>query len=194
MAFNINTDGLMKLSTAKKVLMLIGVNAVIIAGIYWFLTAPKYEEIARLKADYVKLVGKLNDSRIIASDIPKYRAEKLELEKKLQSAVAQLPNEKELPNLIDSISDVGEKAGLTLLLFKPGREVNKGFYADIPIRMAVEGRYESLYDFSAKVGSMSRIVNLSGMKVVSVGHRERIPVLKASFTATTFRFVNPSGK
>ena len=190
MAFKINTDAVMKLSTGKKVLILVGINVAIVAAIYWFMTAPKYAEITKLKAEYAQLINKLNESRMIASDIPKYRAEKVELEKKLQSAVAQLPNQKEIPDLIDSISNVGEKAGLKLLLFKPGREVNKGFYADIPIKMAVEGRYESLYDFSRKIGTLPRIVNLSDLKVTSSGHQERIPTLKANFTATTFRFVD----
>ena len=196
MVFKLNTDAVMKLATGKKVLILVGINVAIVAAIYWFMTAPKYEEITKLKSEYAQLINKLNESRMIASDIPKYRAQKVELEKKLKNAVAQLPNQKEIPDLIDSISDVGEKAGLTLLLFKPGREVNKGFYANIPIKMAVEGRYESLYDFSKKIGALPRIVNLSGMKITSVGHQERIPILKATFTATTFRFVKakPGGK
>ena len=190
MAFNLSVDGLLKLSSSKKVLILLGVNVVIVALIYSSLTVPQFNEVRRLNSQYSQLVGQLEENRMIASDIPKYKAEKLELESKLESAVAQLPNKKELPNLIDSISNVGEKSGLTLLLFKPEAELNKGFYAEIPIKMAVEGMYESLYDFSAKVGSLSRIVNLSGMKVASTGHKQRVPVLKASFTATTFRFVN----
>src|SRR3972149_11183756 len=108
---------------------------------------------------------------------------------KLKVAVAQLPNEKEIPDLIDSIHASSEKSGLKILLFRPGRDVNKGFYAEIPVNMSVEGRYESLYDFSLKVSKLPRIVNLSGMDIVSQGHRNRVPVLKAEFVATTFRFI-----
>ena len=55
--------------------------------------------------------------------------------------------------------------------------------------MTVEGRYESLYEFSQKIGALPRIVNLGGMDIKSLGHRNRVPLLKADFTATTFRFI-----
>jgi len=126
---------------------------------------------------------------VIAADIPKYRKEKEELEKLLQAAVAQLPNEKEIPDLIESISRAGEKAGLKILLFRPGKEAAKGFYAEVPVNMAVEGKYESLYEFSAKVGNLPRIVNIENMSITSLGHKNQVPMLKANFVATTFRFI-----
>jgi len=55
--------------------------------------------------------------------------------------------------------------------------------------MSVEGRFESLFDFSVKVGNLPRIVNLTSMDIISRGHKNRIPDLKADFVATTFRFI-----
>ena len=107
----------------------------------------------------------------------------------LKAAVAQLPNDKEIPDLIESISRAGVKSGLKVLLFRPSAEVPKGFYAEVPVTMSVEGRFESLYEFSAKVGEMPRIVNIAGMDINSTGHKNRVPMLKANFVATTFRFI-----
>jgi type IV pilus assembly protein PilO len=189
MAFKINIDSIIKLPLLKKVIILAAINIVILGAVYWFLTGPKYEEINRLNVELQTLAEKLNENRVIAADIPRYLREKEEMEAKLEKAVAQLPNEKEIPDLIDGISDAGKKAGLKILLFKPGREISKGFYADIPVNMSVEGRYESLYDFSVKVGSLPRIVNLSGMNITSAKDSGRVPLIKASFVATTFRFI-----
>lgn len=189
MAFKINIDSIIKLPLLKKVVILAVINVVILGAVYWFLTGPKYEDISRLNGELRSLAVKLNENRVIAANIPKFLRDKEEMEAKLKKAVAQLPNEKEIPDLIDGISDAGRKAGLKILLFKPGREVARGFYADIPVNMSVEGRYESLYDFSAKVGSLPRIVNLSGMKISSTEKKNRIPMIKASFVATTFRFI-----
>ncbi len=189
MAININIESVLKLPLLKRVLILAGINFFIVAFVYWLLIGPKYDDVKRLKTGLQDLTAKLNENRTIAADIPKFEHEKEELEKKLKAAVAELPNEKEIPDLIDSISRAGEKAGLKILLFKPGVEVPKGFYAEVPVNMSVEGRFESLYDFSVKIGKLPRIVNISNMDVESQGHKNRVPILKASFVTTTFRFI-----
>ncbi|MBI5493330.1 MAG: type 4a pilus biogenesis protein PilO [Deltaproteobacteria bacterium] len=185
----INLDSVIKLPLPKRIMILAAVNIVIVGAVYWFLIGPKYTEVKGLRGQLQELNVKLTENRLIAADIPKYIHDKEEMEDKLRNAVAQLPNEKEIPDLIDSISSAGEKSGLKILIFKPGKEVKKGFYAEVPVSMSVEGKFESLYDFSDKVGHFPRIVNISGMDILSTGHRNRVPVLKASFTATTFRFI-----
>lgn len=193
MALNLNLDTILKLPLPKKLLILAGINIVIIGAIYWFLTGPKHEEIKQLDVKKTELVEKLDENRKIAADIPRYQKEKEEMEAKLRQAVAQLPNEKEIPDLIDAISEAAEKAGLKIQLFKPGREISRGFYADIPVNMTVEGRYESMYDFSVKISNLPRIVNLSGIDVRTIKLQKREPVLNANFVATTFRFVPTQG-
>jgi type IV pilus assembly protein PilO len=185
----INLDSVLKLPIAKRVLVLLVINVAVAGLVYWFLTGPKYDEVKVLKGQLQELTAKLVENRQIAADIPKYIHEKEEMEAKLAAAVAQLPNAKEIPDLIDGISSSAEKSGLKILIFRPGREVPKGFYAEVPVKMTVEGRYESLYEFSEKIGNLPRIVNLGGMNIISMGHKNRVPMLKADFTATTFRFI-----
>jgi type IV pilus assembly protein PilO len=188
----INLDSVLKLPLAKRVLILLAINVAVGGLVYWFLTGPKYGEIKKLNVELEQLTAKLVENRQIASDIPKYIREKEEMEAKLEAAVAQLPNAKEIPDLIDGISSSAERSGLKIQIFRPGKEVPKGFYAEVPVKMTVEGKYESLYEFSGKIGNLPRIVNLGGMNIVSTGHKNRVPVLKADFTATTFRFIPQS--
>ncbi|MFQ5736634.1 MAG: type 4a pilus biogenesis protein PilO [Thermodesulfobacteriota bacterium] len=189
MAIKLNLDTIMKQPLSRRIIILAAINIAIIGIYYWFLIGPTYDEIKGLREQNQSLQTKLNDSRVIAANIPRYRKEKEELEEKLKAAVAQLPNEKEIPDLIDSISRAGEKAGLKILIFRPVKEKNRGFYAEVPVNMSVEGSYESLYDFSAKVSSLPRIVNIENMSILSLGHKNKVPVLKANFVATTFRFI-----
>ncbi len=189
MALSDKFDSLLKLPLSKKIAILVVVNIIIAGGIYWFITGPKIDEVRQMRTEMAKLSVKLEESRRVASDLPRYIKQKKELEARLSEAVARLPNEKEIPDLIDAISNAAKKSGLKILLFKPLREVKKGFYAELPINMSVEGRFESLYDFSVKVGNLPRIVNLTSMNVISMGHKNRTPELKADFVATTFRFI-----
>ena len=189
MAIKLNIDSIMRLPLSRKIIILAAINVVIIGLFYWFLIGPKYAQINGLEEQDQNLQVKLTENRIIAADIPKYRKDKEDMEALLNAAVAQLPNEKEIPDLIESISRAGEKSGLKILLFRPGKEVGRGFYAEVPVNMSVEGRFESLYEFSAKVGNLPRIVNMESMSITSLGHKNRVPVLRANFVATTFRFI-----
>lgn len=185
----INIDAILKLPLSKKAAIVAGVNAAIIAAIYFLLIGPTHDEVKKYRTELHALNEKLAENRQIAADIPKYLQEKADMEERLQKAVAQLPNDKEIPDLIDSISSAGSTSGLNIQIFKPGREAPKGFYAEIPVNMSVEGRYESLYNFSVKVGSLPRIVNLGSMDISSAGYKNRMPNIKATFVATTFRFI-----
>lgn len=185
----INLDAIIKLPLSKKIGILGAANAVIAGLIGYLLIYPQVEDGLKLRKDLHEVNEKLVNSRQIAGDIPRYLQEKQDMIDRLKKAEDQLPKEKEIPDLIDSISAAGLKSGLNILLFRPGREVPKGFYAEIPVSMQVEGRYESLYEFSAKVGAMKRIVNLGSMDISTSAIKNRAPVIKANFNATTFRFL-----
>ncbi|MBI5562587.1 MAG: type 4a pilus biogenesis protein PilO [Deltaproteobacteria bacterium] len=187
---NINLDVVMKLPLNKRVGILAGANAVLAALIAWFLTWPAYSQGAVHRVQLADLSNKLVKDRRIAADIPKYLREKKEMEDSLVKALTQLPNDKEIPDLIDSIATSAQRAGFKILLFKPEKEAPKGFYAEVPVTMKVEGKFESLYDFTNKVGGLPRIVNIGAMNIDSAGHNARhVPMLKADFVATTFRFI-----
>lgn len=188
----IKYDSLLKLPLSKKILVVAGVNIVIAALFYQLLLKPQIDQIGNLTANLSELTAKVADNRRIASDIPRFQREKADLEEQLRKSLAQLPNEKEIPNLIDSISEAARKSGLKIDLFKPAEGSIKGFYAEIPVEMEVEGTFESLYEFCVKVGALPRIVNIQGMNAglsdVSVTVS---PKVKAKFVAMTFRFVSP---
>jgi type IV pilus assembly protein PilO len=195
MAIDLKLDTIMKLSLAKRLLILGAINLLIAGIFYQFLLVKKTEEIAKLDGELQELEVKLNESRIIARDIPLFEKQKADLEEKLKAAVSHLPNEKEIPDLIDSISQAGRDSGLKILLFKPLGEVPRGFYAEVPVSMKVEGEYEGIFEFSDKVSELPRIVNIGNMKISSdkKSLMSRTPLLSADFVVTTFRFIPGKG-
>lgn len=195
MAIELKLDTILKLPLSRRLLILAVINVLLAGLFYQFILSPNHDNIVDSKVELENLTAKLTESRMIARDIPKFEQEKRDLEDKLKAAVAQLPNEKEIPDLIDSISDAGRKAGLKILLFKPLAEVPKGFYAEVPVKMTVEGSFESLFLFTHKVGKLPRIVNISGI-TIDLPRKQltsRKPTLTASFIATTFRFIPGKG-
>ncbi|MDT8441836.1 MAG: type 4a pilus biogenesis protein PilO, partial [Desulfuromonadales bacterium] len=69
-------------------------------------------------------------------------------------------------------------------------EVPKGFFAEVPSQLALEGSYHDIALFAQAVGELSRIVNISNLDLSGpkiVGDRA---ILKISCKVTTFRFID----
>jgi len=125
----------------------------------------------------------------IADELPKFKKEMEELNNQLKEALAALPNEKEIANLLESISDAAKTARLDVLTFKPGKETPKGFYAELTIDMKVEGGYGSIISFFEKVAGLPRIVNINALNISSGKEARGDIMLSATFLATTFKFL-----
>lgn len=187
----VKLDAVMKLPLSKKIIIIAGVIIAIAALFYQLLLKPQTTEIGSLTIGLAELTVKVEENRRIAADIPRFQKEKAELEEQLKKALSQLPNEKEIPNLIDSISESARKSGLKVILFQPGQETPRGFYSDIPVNMEVEGTFESLYDFCVKVSELPRIVNVQNISTnLATNAISSNPTVKAQFVTLTFRFVS----
>lgn len=189
MKIKINTDVILKRPPLQRGLILVVFNIIIAAIGYFLLISPTIEEAAKLTEELDKLTAKIEESRTIAADIAKYKREMAALELKLVEALSKLPNEKEIPDLLESISDAVKEVGLDVFLFKPGKIRKKGFYAEVPVSMTVSGGYESLYEFSDRMAKLPRIVNIGSLKITGPKKGGFSPKLETNLVVMTFMFV-----
>ena len=96
-----------------------------------------------------------------------------------------LPEKEEISSLLTGISQSGQQAGLDFLLFQPQGDVNKNFYAEIPVSIRVEGGYHSVAQFFDKVANLSRIVNIRNIQI----SRDKSGALVTSCEAVTYKFI-----
>ncbi len=190
MAIKINPDILLKRSLVQRILILVVIDLFIAFLGYYFLISPTIDEVADLNQKLSSLNADIQEKRIIASDIEKFRQEKAALEATLAKYLEKLPNEKEIPDLIDSVSQAVKDVGLKIFLFKPNPERPKGFYAEVPIQMKVQGGFESFYEFCDKISKLPRIVNIENM---AIKVKDESGSMESTFTVTTFRFI-PEGQ
>jgi type IV pilus assembly protein PilO len=109
----------------------------------------------------------------------------------LKEAVAQLPDTKEIPDLLSNISSVGRDAGLEIAQFRQREEVLRDFYAEVPVEVRVRGTYFQVEGFFNEVSRLTRIVNVSDVGMKSPSTASEDPVrLETSLSATTFRFLD----
>jgi type IV pilus assembly protein PilO len=160
---------------------------VLLAGLFvYFVYIPKTEEIATTREEIAKLQQKLNQAVVRARALKKFEAEYAEVDAQFQEALRLLPNTKEIPSLLKSITQLGTDSQLEFLLFSPQKERAQDFFMEIPVSIEVSGTYNNVAIFFDKVGQMERIVNI--LNVSMTPQKERSTTVTTRFDAVTYRF------
>jgi len=178
-----------KLPKAARAGVLAGVVALIGAGYFFGVYQARSEELKGLRAKELELQRKLTEVRSIAANIAAFEAEIQDLEVKLNAALRQLPNEKQLEVLLTDISNLGKTAGIEIKSFKREDERVHDFYAEVPISVAFEGRFHDIARFFDLVSRLPRIVNMGSIQMSVASQTDLDTRLKVTGTATAFRFV-----
>lgn len=182
-------DKILKLPNKQKIGILVAVLVIEAIVLTYFLYLPKHKVLIDLKAQHQTLQAEVEEKTKIANNLPKIQKEYNDLNIELEKALTELPNSKEIPSLLTSITSTGKNAGLDFLVFRPRAEVVKDFYADVPVDITVYGSYYSVANFFAAVANLPRIVNIANVEFVEVKSVNNRMMAKVNCLATTFRFL-----
>jgi type IV pilus assembly protein PilO len=171
----------------------LGAVALIACGLtaanYFLFVSPDLEQIQRQHAALRQLEDELIQKQSIANNLAQFKHEKEILERRLQQALTELPNEANIDELIRSFAEVATKSGLTINDIQPQAEQRQSFYASIPIVMAVNGNYHEVGVFLDSLSKLARIVNVTNIKMGSPKMSGEKLAISAQYVATTFRFL-----
>jgi len=189
-------DSILKLPTPKKVLILAGILVAIAALYVYALIIPIQDDLKVLKRELGKLEAELSTNKAIASELPKFNEQVAKLNEELNKAIAQLPSEKEIPDVLKTISSLGKESGLEFTLFRPKPEDPQQFYAKVPIELVAIGNYHNVGMFFDKVSKLPRIINVIDFNMVRAKDAKDIKgrgdpelLLKTSCMINTYRFI-----
>jgi type IV pilus assembly protein PilO len=146
-------------------------------------------KIARAVKDQEKLDREFIEKTAIANNLNQFRREKELLESKLKQALSELPEEKNIDELLQMFQDRAVKAGLEIATIEPQPPRTEGFYAAIPIPMTVNGNFHEIATFFDSLGRLQRIVNVSDISLDSPKDVSGKMIVSAKFLVTTFMFV-----
>ncbi len=180
------------LSRVQRILICVGVFFILGGGFFYLIYMPKSTKINELKQEYENLQIKLTKARAAARNLKKFEKQYKEAQVKFKIALQLLPDKKEIPSLLAGISKSGKDSGLEFILFQPGAEVSRDFYAEIPVNIQINGGYHNLAMFFDRVGRLSRIVNILNIKMQTSRGKGAQGGLSASCVAMTYRFLEAS--
>src|SRR5919106_3854342 len=99
---------------------ILAVVIMLLAGLdYSFLYEPRAAQIGKLNDDIANAQNEKNLKQQKAANLAALQKEIRELDARLKEAVAQLPNKREIPDLLSSISNKARESGLEIVLFRP---------------------------------------------------------------------------
>jgi type IV pilus assembly protein PilO len=148
------------------------------------------DKIRRTAQQQAQLDKEYIEKTAIANNLNQFRREKELLEQQLNEALAELPEDKKIEDLLQLFQDRAIKAGLKIGSIEPKPPVTERFYAKIPIPMTVTGNYHEIATFFDSLGRMRRIVNVSEVSLDSPKDVSGKIVLSGRFLVTAFMFVD----
>jgi len=169
-----------------RVVILIGLLLLLLASAWWFGWSNQLDELESKAQQETKLKEEWLDKKKQAVNLDEYRNQLVEIDRSFGALLRQLPNKAEMDAMLIDINQAGVGRGLQFELFKPGNEVVKDFYAELPITIKLVGNYHDLGAFSGDIAKLSRIVTLNDIDI-STG---KDGVLAMTTVAKTFRYLD----
>jgi type IV pilus assembly protein PilO len=183
-------ESLENLEPSRKLMIAIGVPLLLLLAYYFFIVSPRTVRTAELAAHIEDMEQERAQKAFEAEQMPERQKEVDALDKQLKFALTRLPDEKEIPELLSSISNLGRDSGLEILVFRQLPEGYQEFYAEVPVEMQVRGNYHQVAQFLDRVGKLDRIVNVSNIVLKAPKTVDESVQLDVNSRVTTFRFLS----
>ncbi len=171
----------------QKLTFLLAVFVLILAAYFYLGWMPLQEAITKQESQLQLQKMMLLKNQRMAHNLARKQEEYAKLEKQLKVALNMLPKKSQIPDLLENVSWAGKDSGLEFKMFKPGRDVTRQIYAEVPVTFNIGGSFRQLLTFLKRVGEMPRIVDVKNL-VLKKGNAGNM--LSISGQAVTYRFVD----
>ena len=186
---DLSMDNLGTWPAPVKAMVWILMFAAILAGGYFMVVKSQQEVLERSQQKEIELRALYERRAEEAANLEAYRVQMAEIEKNFGVLLGQLPEDTEVPGLLDDISNVGVTNGLALDFIGLKPEQRKEFYVELPITIEATGTYHDFGAFVSGVSSLPRIVTLHDFTVVREKSKgNKAGELKMEVLAKTYRY------
>lgn len=183
-------DRFFELENRQRAMAVAGILAVVFGTYWYFVYSGRRAETASVTAKISDLRQQRDAKQKLVANMGELQETVRELGAQLKQAEAQLPDSKEIPDLLSSVSSAGRDAGLEVISFRQRQEQLKDFYAEVPVDVTVRGNYHEVASFFDRVGKLDRIVNVSDIVMQTPKREGDEMIVDTLCSATTFRFLD----
>lgn len=152
--------------TRRVKLVMAGLLCILILALgYNFIIKEQTQLLESVQRKEPQLKQNFMEKKALAINLDAYKAQMVEATETFEVLKSQLPNESEIPDLLEDMTQVGLQRGLQFEQIKPGNTIAKDFYAEKLVNIKVNGEYHQIASFISDVAALPRIINVDNFKL-----------------------------
>lgn len=162
-------------------------------GTYSFVIKTEIPMLERVQLEEQELRTTFEQKQRRAANFDAYVEQLAQIEETFGTMRRQLPAETEVPELLVDISQTALGAGLQEELWEQSPEIQRDFYAELPIKVRYQGGYHELANFVSGVALLPRIVTLHNISIQPESEDDPESLILEA-TAKTYRYLEENSE
>ncbi len=159
---------------------------------FFFYFKPQNVKLKALTAERVKVEAEVQNLKQKKRELDKIEADIVAMTAKLKTLEVNIPQRKEIADILRQIQALAYDSRLDVLRFAPGKEINKDYYAEWPIPIQVSGNYHNLGAFFDKLSKFARVFTIENFSLKTLNRQTDLNTVSANWTAKTYFFAEPT--
>ena len=176
------------LSPAKKIAAGVCGLVLLTLALGLFLLKPIWDKRVELQEDVLRGRERLAQIQKTLAQIKQFQSDLVQIDIKLKEVAAVLPKSQEIPELLKSITSIGQQNALEFLLFKPEPEIPRDFVTEVPVGVQIKGHYHQMGVFFDLIRRLPRLINVRNLEMGT--YDEKSAQLTARFQLVTYKLLS----
>ncbi len=167
----------------------IGAGLLVLVGVAYFVVfyGDLASSIKAAQGRERQLRGDLAEARKNEFAYQKDLAELTDRQQRQRELQKILPATTEYPSFLSSLQSVANVSGVSLSAWTPQEEIPEQFYARVPMKLELTGRFHQVAKFFYGVGQLDRIINMENISITDPKPEGDEVDVKVEVLATAFR-------
>ena len=183
-------SSLNRLAPAAKAGLTLAVLVLFGTGYYFVFHSDVETHLVSAQAKGISLTEDLNKARAAEQAYQKDLAEMAEREQRQKELSQILPPTTEYPQFLSAVQSAANDSGVSLSAWTPRERVPDKYYARVPMKVELTGRFNQIARFFYNVGQLDRIINMENISMTDPKTVDDEIVLKAEALATAFHVID----
>ena len=165
----------------------VGFLFVVLIGLLYFVVfySDVDNDLTQAQRQEGQLKTQLAEAEKSREEYQKDADEKTRSEQQARERKKILPDDPETPTFLSALQDVATVSGVNLTSWSPTEEVPMEFYAKVPMRLTLSGKFHQVAKFFHGVGQLDRIINVEDIHIKKAkGDDVDVECLATAFRAT----------
>tara|TARA_R110000868_G_scaffold380784_1_gene646894 strand:+ start:69128 stop:69745 length:618 start_codon:yes stop_codon:yes gene_type:complete len=158
--YEIDFNNIAYLSEKMRVSILVVIGVLLFLFIYWLGISGQSVDLKVEKKKEISLKSELTKDYQMTANLSEYESRYLTVQNELHAFVDKLPDQTEVPNLIETLNQTAKKLTVDVVTLKVGKVVSRDFYKMQPLELNVQGTYHNLAAFISALENMPALMSV----------------------------------